>query len=227
MYLIHIFKSLVLILLSILLSFKMYAQDNRSMNNSEINIILYKQLLNLVTPDGLSNSREANLDLRIDPRLLNKDPDIHQIKPENLYVQSEIDSVNIVNLITEFGAKPSDIIKDVECLFSNGLPPPPQSNKSCEQIKNNFHCENIGDFVTIIFGLPRAGGAYFPASELGYSESIALDIDERYLGKEMNWYTIRAIEITSYSFAVYDLVFEKENNRWHFVNKFKLFSIMS
>jgi len=219
---------IILIVFNAGLSIQMNGQTKQVSDNRSIEESLYRQLLQQVVPDGLLESRSGDINLRIDPRFLKSDPNIAHIKQENLYEEKKIDIQRYRNLIVEFHAKPANITKDLECLFSKSLPPPPDSEKTSQRMHGSEYCDEISNFVTLIFGVPRHGGAYFPAFELGYSKSTALEIDERNLGKEKNWYTVRAIEISSFSLGVYDLVFEKkENDKWKFIKKYKLVSILS
>lgn len=164
---------------------------------------LYRTLLEQVTDNGLWEKRENSPQVRIDPRPLAGSPaDMEEIS----FVQINKNHLEKYRrLIREYDAVPADFTKDRICFGTGGLQPPPLPKKKYEKPEIPKHCEELGDFVTIAFTLPAPEET-----------------------NEIDRIVIRAIEISDYTFGIFDMIFHKqEDQNWQFVKKQQIFMVMS
>lgn len=174
---------------------------------------LYRLMLEQVESNGLWENRRQPVEIRVDPRPLEKS---RAFLEELAFAQIEESELErYIQLIIEFEVIPADIEEDYICEGTGGMPPPPRPGEPYEPPVIPEHCKEIGrNFVTIAFAVPRLEKE--TASREGNVEGIKLR------------YVVRAVEISSYTIAIYDLVFDlKEDHRWEFIQKEEIFMVMS
>lgn len=168
----------------------------------------FAALIRGILASGLS--RTGRQPLRIDPRLLKDDPTTRRLEADALAPSDSVAVRERRALLRRFDIPEANAISDLECAFSQGL------HVTGERPAFPARCEAMGDFVTVIFGVPRPGGPYFPP-----------DVDEREESGQGS-YTVRAIEVTSYSYYVFDVVLRPlQGSGWEVVEKKVLYGASS
>lgn len=173
---------------------------------------LYRLMLEQVESNGLWENRRQPVEIRVDPRPLEKS---RAFLEELAFAQIEESELErYIQLIIEFEVIPADIEEDYICEGTSGMPPPPRPGEPYGPPVIPEHCKEIGNFVTIAFAVPRLKKA-----TASHEENVE-DKKSRYI--------VRAMEISSYTMAIYDLVFDlKEDHRWEFIQKEEIFMVIS
>lgn len=164
---------------------------------------LYSLILKQVETKGLWENRSDSIQVRIDPKPL---ANTTKSSEEIAFIPADSrDLEKYTSLILDHSLQPTDMNRDMNCLYIEGLKPP-----SIDKMKNDHslteYCKAIGNFVTIAFTLPRL---------------VATDTSEQR-------FAIEAVEISGYTFGVFDLFFEKqEDGSWIFIKKEERLFVMS
>ena len=115
----------------------------------------------------------------------------------------------------------TDAVDDYRCQGTAGLLPPPPSDSAAEPavVRGPGPCSAKGAFVSLVFGLPRPGGAYYPPA----------NIDERAEGEAKGYWTVRMVHISPSGFGIYDMVLGRNVNGtgWQPVEEKMLYHIVS
>ena len=115
------------------------------------------------------------------------------------------------SILAKFDISPTNVISDLECVFSQGLPPPPPADsQKVTQTGNKFpdRCEDMGFFLTVIFGQPQLVA------------SKNCDISNQ--DSNAHCFAVRANEYTSYSMFTFVIYLKKEEGEWEIIRKKRL-----
>lgn len=163
-------------------------------------------------------SRAHDSPIRVDPRPLSNDPGV--IEVNRLTVQDG--PVEIVagrtRLLRRLGAVQANAEEDFRCSGRYGTPavPLPGAAPVPDSIRRrNDPCLALGRFLSVILGVPRPGGPYFPPRS----------IDERGEGRLQGHWTVRMIQSDGGGFEVFDVVLSRQGGAWQVVEKRSLYGI--
>lgn len=144
--------------------------------------------------------------VRVDPRPLRDDPNLADISAEALaqVPRAMIDRRRLV--LDRLGIAAANAVRDRECQSPVPVEPAdaPEACPSPEE----------GDYLSVIFGLPRPGGPYWPR----------LGIDEREPGLRRGQWTVRAFQLVmtprgAVWSAVENVLENSEGNGWSVVER--------
>jgi hypothetical protein len=124
---------------------------------------------------------EPNIDIRIDPRPMPAEVDTFDVEPPPIaMVDSSVIQARS-RVLTRLGISETDAVKDSQCAWSRGLPPPPLPGSPPVQNTIATRCRAMDQYRAVIFSLPKAQ-----------------DVNSRQ--------QIRAVVFLNYGIDVYDLV---------------------
>ena len=162
---------------------------------------------------------------RVDPRPLKANPETEYPNADELaVVDPEVIRQRSLAL-QRLGIAEADAVGE-RCVGQGGFtpPPPPLGRLTPPPVPNSAQAERArcrakGYFETVIFGLPRPGGAHFPPRY----------VDERTKGLKQGYQTVRRISLDPSGWAVYDLVFAPapDGHGWVLVEEKSLSGIVS
>lgn len=150
--------------------------------------------------------------LAFDPRVIDSLQQPTSVTKANLVLLPSAHLRKRIRTLRRLEANKTDILKDVECLFSGGLPA--LDSMGVPRSKSS-RCEEKGAFTSVIFGRRR------PEQDCPFSKSREAKVGEKCVA-------IRAIEISQYSFFVYELkVFYRPDEGWRVLDKTQVSGIAS
>lgn len=182
---------------------------------------LFPALVKYVSTVGLHFNRPQDFErLQIDPRQVTGtynccgDIQVNNLKysPEELAKNRQI--------LEKFNISETDVLKDQECIFSQGLPEPPDPDNPDKEKTFPFsqRCEEKGFFLTILFSQPES----VAASSCTTSEESNLESRRNQCRK------VLAFEFTSYSRFIFALYLTKDPQEgWKVIRKKLIHGVFS
>jgi hypothetical protein len=174
---------------------------------------LFRTLVQYVDTAGLQFDSPENLrQLQIDPRMIDSAyQHSTKLKKKHLQTLNNKQVSHHKSILAKFDIPPTNVISDLECVFSQGFPPPPPADsQKVTQTGNKFpdRCEDMGFFLTVIFGQPQLVA------------SKNCDISNQ--DSNARCFAVRANEYTSYSIFTFIIYLKKEEGEWEIIRKKRL-----
>lgn len=156
--------------------------------------------------------------LRIDPRPLERDNNIVEPHPDNIDKGAELVVRERTRIAQQLGATLTDAWEDFRCVNPGAAPPPPPAGTRDPADGPDGTCAQKGQFQSLILGIPRPGGAYYPEGS----------IDERDHHGDAVW-TVRMLASGFDGYVAYDIVLTPRpgSKVWLVLDRKILYSIVS
>ncbi|MCW9712818.1 hypothetical protein LQ318_07865 [Aliifodinibius salicampi] len=169
----------------------------------ESDAALFTTLVQYVDTAGLQFDDPKDLEyLRIDPRMIDSTyQQFTRLEEEHLQSSSSKLLKKRIKIIEKFDLEDTDIIADLDCVFSQGLPDP-SNLKDPEKLRSDVppHCKKKGFFLSIIFGQPKSTSI----------DNCAESDFEQNESPNFQCFAVRADEYTSYSELSFRLYIKKD-----------------
>lgn len=157
------------------------------------NETLFSSLVQYVKKEGLQFQSPQELkQLRIDPRMIDSTyMQFAKLEEKHLQTQPDSEIDQHIETLKKYDIPTTNVITDLECVFSQGLPNPSNLKNSEKEIRSDFpfRCEEKGFFLSVIFGHPNK----VPASKCTQNDSTENN------STFLPCFAVRADEYTSYS----------------------------
>lgn len=166
------------------------------------------------------NDARALKQLQIDPQLVDStSAEFFQLEKKYLQKSNPKLLQQRISILKNLAISQANAVMDQECVFSQGLPEPPDPDKPPEKKSATYpqRCEKKGFFVTIIFSEPEF-----------VTNNNCTDSNEALSSKSLKCWQIRAYEYTSYSRFIFALYLIKDPKQgWKVVRKERLWGEFS
>lgn len=173
--------------------------DSTQIDSNNIDAALYQLLISSVAEKGLWDERNQEVTVRVDPKIMI--PSVTALSELEYHIMTDEAILKNKEIIKNSSVQPGNIEDDKSCMNISGILPPPESVETKINDGISEKCKFLGNFVSIIFSSPEP-----------YERFTVEKADQEN-------FVINAIEISSYTYGIFKLIVEKQEDEWILVDK--------